>query len=637
MGFRQDINALRALAVALVVLFHFKVPGFAGGFIGVDVFFVISGYLMTGIIVKGLERRSFSFLEFYQARARRIVPALAALCTLLLLLGYFYLPTDDYRALIREIKSSLLFYSNIELASSSGYFDTPASEHWLLHTWSLSVEWQFYLVFPVFLYGLHRALGQSRLLVGVLVATLLSYVWSIYLTPLSSASAFYLLPSRAFELLAGAVVYLTQKNNPRKGQGLMVIMGTTLILACGTLLDSRYAWPGALALLPVLGTALVIFAATELKGFALAPVRHLGEISYSVYLWHWPVVVLLYFCGLLSSLKWVALGVLVSLLLGHLSYKLIELRFKRATSPAMSLAKYFTVTVMLVAVAASLSSVVKRHPELRPAVLQQGQPKYTSSLYQQQCKQNPYGAADCTLANGDIKVVLFGDSHAQSNAAAVQLNNNGAALGWALGGCPLLLDFEMRDKDRENKCKAFNREKLAILESQLQGTPVVLFNHYALYLDVTKSSSSYVSAVKQSGVWPLKEAYAEQFRDLVCRIAKHHPVYLVKPTPEMPFSVFKSMVLQQRLFGSHHDFSIPLTDHARQSADADYIIEGAAQACNAHVIDPALRLCPNGRCLGTHNGIPLYFDDNHLVDAGNLLMRDLFRTVFEPQGSTSQD
>jgi len=147
---------LRALAVSLVILFHFKVSGFAGGFIGVDVFFVLSGYLMTGIIAPALRNGSFTFCGFYHSRARRILPALLALALALLLFGYFCLPSDEYRALIREIKSSLLFYSNIDLAASGDYFATSPAEHWLLHTWSLSVEWQFYMLYPVLLFGIYK-------------------------------------------------------------------------------------------------------------------------------------------------------------------------------------------------------------------------------------------------------------------------------------------------------------------------------------------------------------------------------------------------------------------------------------------------------------------------------------------------
>ncbi|MDX1356862.1 MAG: acyltransferase family protein [Halomonas venusta] len=628
MLFRQDINALRALAVAFVMLFHFKVTGFSGGFIGVDVFFVLSGYLMTGIIATALGRNSFNLWDFYHARARRIVPALAVLCIALLVFGFIYLPTGEYRSLIREIKTSLLFYSNIDLAAAGGYFDTPPSEHWLLHTWSLSVEWQFYLLYPIALLGLYKFAGKRGLLPGVIAACVLSFAWSVYITPHSANNAFYMLQSRAFELLAGAVVFLRPVQLSKNIGRALQLAGFALIIVCGSMMDETLAWPGHLALLPVLGAVLILVGENELKLFSFAPIRYLGSISYSAYLWHWPVVVVLYFCGLLSSPVWVVIGVVFSLVCASLSYHFVESRFKKSPRPAKSLALYFAVTVVLVGASAALASVVKRHPEIRPSSLEQGQPTYTSTLYEQQCAANPYGAADCVLGNGDLKVILFGDSHAQSNAAAVQMENTGSALGWALGGCPLLVDFTVRNKDIQDRCKEFNSEKLEILNSSHEGIPVILFNYYALYFDVAKNSDSYVSAVNQPGSSSLRDSYTKQYESIVCEIAETHPVYLVMPTPRMPFGVYKGAELQRRLFNSDRDIAIPLEEHLHVNADAIAMIEQVANSCNAAIIDQTPLLCPYGYCLGTSDGVPLYFDDNHLVDAGNIKMKGLFKEVF---------
>ncbi|WP_226343037.1 SGNH hydrolase domain-containing protein [Pseudomonas aeruginosa] len=269
----------------------------------------------------------------------------------------------------------------------------------------------------------------------------------------------------------------------------------------------------------------------------------------------------------------------------------------------------------------------KRYPNLRSADLEQGQPKYASSLYEQHCTPNSYGAADCILGEGDVKVILFGDSHAQSHAAAVQIHNRGAAVGWALGGCPMLVDFSMRDKERERKCQRFNREKLEILSSNYIGVPVVLFNYYQLYME--HNSGSFVYEVDGRGGSHLRASYEAQFESVVCGIAKTHPVYLVKQTPRMPFSVYKGAALQERLFNTKVDFSIPFSEHLRRTVEANRLIDSVAKNCNVKMIDPAPLLCPNGRCLGTLNHEPLYFDDNHLVDAGNKLIQGVFLQVFD--------
>lgn len=591
-------------------------------------FFVLSGYLMTKAIVPALKSGRFEFCSFYHARAKRIIPALLVLCVVVTLFGYFCLPVDEFRTLGREVKSSLLFYSNFALAASSGYFESPKAEHWLLHTWSLSVEWQFYIVYPVLLLGLYRFLGIRWLFAGVLIAGVLSYIFSVYLTSSFPNHAFYMLPARAFELLAGAAVYLCPVVLRSSLRPVTLLVGAILIIACALLVTESLAWPGYLAGIPVLGTALVIMAACDAKVFQLAPVQYLGNISYSAYLWHWPVVVLLYFCGLLSSLTWTVLGIAFSLMVASLSYRYVECRFRtKSERPGWSLGYYFSITILAVSVSAGVSSVVKRYPNLRSADLEQGQPKYASSLYEQHCTPNSYGAADCILGEGDVKVILFGDSHAQSHAAAVQIHNRGAAVGWALGGCPMLVDFSMRDKERERKCQRFNREKLEILSSNYIGVPVVLFNYYQLYME--HNSGSFVYEVDGRGGSHLRASYEAQFESVVCGIAKTHPVYLVKQTPRMPFSVYKGAALQERLFNTKVDFSIPFSEHLRRTVEANRLIDSVAKNCNVKMIDPAPLLCPNGRCLGTLNHEPLYFDDNHLVDAGNKLIQGVFLQVFD--------
>ena len=209
--FRPDINGLRTWAVLAVVLYHFKVPGFGGGFVGVDVFFVISGFLMTSIIVRGLERDRFSVISFYMARARRILPALLVLCAVLLALGWFLLLPPDYKMLGTHSVTAVSFWSNLRFWQEAGYFDTSSHEKWLLHTWSLSVEWQFYLVLPLLLWGMWRIKPGRAAQIGltsvVLVTSLLACIW---LTPADPTQAFFGLHTRAWEMLAGGLLTGTQ-------------------------------------------------------------------------------------------------------------------------------------------------------------------------------------------------------------------------------------------------------------------------------------------------------------------------------------------------------------------------------------------------------------------------------------------
>ncbi len=627
MKFRSDINALRALAVSLVTLFHFKVPGFDYGFIGVDIFFVISGFLMTSIILSGFEKNSFSLLQFYQHRARRIIPALAVLCTVLLAFGFYALPNDDLRSLIRDIKSSLLFFSNFELARDGDYFQAPINEHWLLHTWSLSAEWQFYLLYPLILLGLRKTAPPKATPITLAALCGLSYALSCYLTPLAPSKAFYLLPTRAFEMLAGGLAFVVKDKIAAHAKAYPLVVGYAAIAASIALLNPADNWPGYLAILPVAGTALIIIAAAESKVYRLSAMQWLGKISYSAYLWHWPLVVVLYFMGKLSDAKWVASAIGLTLVMASLSYRLVEQRFKSRSSHGRSIIHYVGFTALFVVAASLLSTFAKSHPDLRAAQRDDHPPVYESSLFDQTCSFYSQGTATCIMGKGAIRAILIGDSHAQATAAALQIDNPEAAIVWAQGGCPLLNDFEMRDKKDQALCQTFLEARLKTLATDYEGVPVVIFNRYSLYRD--PASGHYISSVNEPGTSTLNDAYSKQFRRTVCAIAQDHPVFLVKPVPTMPFNVYKATALQKRLMASSSDFSVPVEDYYRANRSSLQMIDEVAQACNARTLDPMPRLCPEERCLGAKNGKSLYVDDNHLVDAGNLLLKGLFEPVFQ--------
>ena len=281
MQFRHSINALRAVAVIIVVFFHFRIPGFWGGYIGVDIFFVISGFLMTGIILTGSEQDRFSLLTFYVSRARRIVPALLGLCLALGLFGFLYLPADDYRSLLRDISSSLLFASNFSLVKSGDYFAAAPHENWLLHSWSLSLEWQFYLLYPLLLMGIRRYYGASRDLTAtvILALALLSLLASALVTPAFPAFAFYLLPTRAWELLIGGLLFLYPFTPSPAVRHLLEAAGLAAITLGLILLDEQAPWPGILALIPVAGAALVILANSDSPISRNPLLQSIGSIS----------------------------------------------------------------------------------------------------------------------------------------------------------------------------------------------------------------------------------------------------------------------------------------------------------------------------------------------------------------------
>ncbi|SDH55794.1 Peptidoglycan/LPS O-acetylase OafA/YrhL, contains acyltransferase and SGNH-hydrolase domains [Vibrio xiamenensis] len=321
MNFRYDINGLRAIAVIAVVIFHFKSTLMPGGFAGVDIFFVISGFLMTGIIFRGLEENAFNLFKFYVARANRIIPALSVVCVCLLIYGWFFLSPIEYQEVGKHVTASLFFVSNIVYKHESGYFDADSHFKWLLHTWSLSVEWQFYILYPLVLVLLKRFLSITNLKRLVVVGAIFSLLISIVLTMRSPTAAYYLFPTRAWEMMCGGIAYIYPLSLSIKLKKRVEWAGLLLIVLSYALISSHTPWPGYLALLPVLGAYLILIANRQDSVVTNNVVfQYIGKWSYSIYLWHWPLVVFGYF----SIDYWFIFGGPLSILLGWVSYRWVE-------------------------------------------------------------------------------------------------------------------------------------------------------------------------------------------------------------------------------------------------------------------------------------------------------------------------
>ena len=352
MNFRKDINGLRAIAVIAVVLFHFNASWVPGGFAGVDVFFVISGYLMTSIIFRGIEKENFSLYRFYIARANRIIPALAVLCFVLLVFGWFYLSPIDYRTLGTHVASSLTFVSNIVYWRESGYFNIASHSKWLLHTWSLSAEWQFYIVYPIFLVFMRKYLTLRTMKTALFVATILGFVLCVVATAKWPNPSYYLLPTRAWEMMMGGLAFLYPFSIKESKKKFIEWTGLFLIIGSYFFISKENSWPGYLAIFPVLGTFLVIQAQNN-KSFITGNLifQKIGTWSYSIYLWHWPLVVVIYYFSLNELYIYLGLG--LSVLLGFFSNHYIEkIKFRNDLS---SLSQYLKCKPIYMALAVSIA------------------------------------------------------------------------------------------------------------------------------------------------------------------------------------------------------------------------------------------------------------------------------------------
>lgn len=632
MEFRTDINGLRAYAVSAVLLYHFGIAGFTGGFAGVDVFFVISGYLMTGIILGGLAAGRFTLSGFYLGRARRILPALIVLSLVLLGFGWFWLIPDTYADLAGKVAASLLFVSNFTYMNV-GYFDAPAHENWLLHTWSLSVEWQFYLAYPLVLLALARWAAPARLRPALWGLLLLSLAACVGLSAAKPLAAFYMLPLRAWELLAGGLVALHADalgERPRL-RAVAEGLGMALILVSLTVFGPASVWPGHNAVVPVLGACLVILAGRQgslLTGNVVAQL--VGKWSYSIYLWHWPLVVALGYFGLRGQAGWLAAALALSVGLGALSYALVEQPARRSLQvrvgpPAWRRVIAVAAVPVLVAVWVVADQGIARPWRLPPEVLLAAHEKSNTS-HLSECKKtkNVDRLPDCVIGQGPVLAVVWGDSHAGATVTAVAAaaaRAGGSVRLFLRPGCPTLVGH-----GQNGVCAKFNAMAYAEVGKIDGRVPVVVINRLPQYLAPTQSGPALIGAAQAAA--PAGGDMAAAVVDSLCRIARDHPVYMVEPIPDAKTDVPTAMARALMLTGRADEVSLDLAGHRQASAAAIAAIGQAGRQCGVRPLDPLPHLCRAGRCLGSVNGRPLYSDANHLSEYGNRYLIPMFEQVF---------
>jgi peptidoglycan/LPS O-acetylase OafA/YrhL len=337
-SYRKDIDGLRAIAILSVVAYHLGIPGASGGYVGVDVFFVISGYLITSLISREIDRGSFSLIRFYERRIRRILPALAALLIVSSIAAWVFLLPQEFADYSKSLLAAVASGSNILFWSQSGYFDGPSQFKPLLHTWTLGVEEQFYIFLPLLLMLISSRWKRYRS-TWIACLALISFAISAAGVIYSPAQAFFLLDSRAWELLAGGMLALNMVPAIRSavGRSIAGISGLCLMLIAVAGYTDSTPFPGIAAILPCLGAMLVIAAGqsgSSIVGrlLSLRPMVFVGLISYSLYLWHWPILVL----ARMGLLSWVSISrhyarvilLLEMLVVSILSWRFVEMPFR---------------------------------------------------------------------------------------------------------------------------------------------------------------------------------------------------------------------------------------------------------------------------------------------------------------------
>ena len=341
MKYETELDGVRALAVIGVLLFHLGVPFIKGGFIGVDVFFVLSGYLITALITRNMDSGSFSFKDFYIRRARRLLPALFVVVSFCFVFSFLLLSPDDFKSFARSAWHSVLSISNVNFWLESGYFDSDKFTKPLLHTWSLGVEEQFYLLWPLVLAGLawfNNSLVK-KIILGILIVA--GFAVSLYMMDHNPSAVFFLSPFRAWQFAAGGLLALVFHDHAGDSRAWSLpaplAIGATLaglgLVTYGFLAISPANFPGTAALVPTIGTLLIILGgATAFSGLLLANplARFLGKISYSLYLTHWPIIVFWRYYNN-RPLNWIEMIIVAALSIGTawLLFKFVETKFRK--------------------------------------------------------------------------------------------------------------------------------------------------------------------------------------------------------------------------------------------------------------------------------------------------------------------
>jgi len=616
--YRADIEGLRAVAVVLVMLYHYQFPGVSGGFIGVDVFFVISGFVITQLLDRGLASGRFSFNTFYARRIRRLVPVFLVVSTAtLLLISPFYLD-DDYYVFAKSWLASLVGLSNFYYhAELSQYFAPEAQSLSLLHTWSLAVEEQFYLLWPATFYLSYRLWRGARgpWLFAVLWAATLAL--SVYLAASAPSAAYYLLPARIFELLLGAGVALFATRLPAPGRWsaeALALAGITLVVATALLLESGDHFPGYNALWPTLGTALVIYTGLHhpqtLTGRLLGtgPMVFIGGISYSLYLWHWPPVALLHYQ--LVELTWpIRLGLVAAvLLLSWLSYRYVENRYRYRDWSLKKSALIFLLLPLLVIWA--IQSTIRladdisfRIPAERRELYRIIDQNNAADHYKSCFKADPSHfdqSAACLfgapVVDGQPNSVLIGDSHATALIGLVEA---------------LLEDTELSLLLITRASTPFVPAPLAnkVFEDPEQVARNLALSHYLSQRPMTVFVSAWWNSYLRN------PAFHGYFLDtLAWLLERGHRVILLEDVPELPSAAHAHCLLKNRV-----DCAIDAAPVYQRLANFNSFKAAARERFPQVLwINPRQLICDEAQCQTVVDGLPLYRDESHLNYSGSL-------------------
>ncbi|PTM98853.1 acyltransferase family protein [Mycoplana dimorpha] len=644
MHYRREIDGLRAVAVASVILFHAGISSWSGGFVGVDIFFVLSGYLITSLILKDLQEDAFSLARFYERRARRILPALFLVMFCCLPFAWLRMNPEDFEIFSKSLITAAFSGSNFYFWRKADYFAPDAETSPLLHTWSLGVEEQFYLLFPLLLLFLWRR-RRSWMAVAVAVLAVASLALSQWASSHAPAMNFYLLPTRTWELLAGALVAFRQFHGraaPRAADDVLAAAGLSLIVFSIFYFDEGTPFPSVYALVPIIGTVLVLHYARSggwtARLLSLPLLVGLGQISYSAYLWHQPVFAFLR----LSSPALPSSGAIfgacgLTLVLAYLSWRLVEQPFRKNRVRLVVSPRRLSGAVAAGILAFSAFAMAGVYTDGLPWRL----PRYiqefaADTTWSRKCLHQlgtdwQFPERDCIYNAGKPqKFAIWGDSVSSSitPVLAQRLAGNGIELHQLTHGfCAPIPGVSSDGTEGARECGKFNRDAYRYIIDQRIDT-VVLFASWAAFFGQDRFLVEGTGAI---GTASVEEKFHATLRDLRRAGLK---VILVYPHPSLPVSV-KSTAIAMMLRGDEKPDVEQAYEEFRDRTANSYALLDRAAAGPGHGtlarIYPERAFCNSfepGKCLMMDDGTPFIADRLHFTNHGaRLVVDEIMRAV----------
>jgi peptidoglycan/LPS O-acetylase OafA/YrhL len=638
--YRPDIDGLRGIAVSAVVIFHAARNLLPSGYFGVDIFFVISGYLIGGIIYRDSLARKFSFAQFYARRAKRILPALFVVASCVGVLGLFVFTAKELLEFAGQDILAMLGASNFYYLTHSDYFATASSHEPLLMTWSLGVEEQFYLLFPFVMIAVSYVEQYYRLF-AVLIVAIASFCLSVIMAPHMPIAAFYMLPPRAWELAVGAALAIIHQDMPKTtkmtGLGLeaAAIVGLAGLVASLVCFGETTAFSGWTAAVSVLATAVLIHTRNSIVNRALlsfAPLIFVGQVSYSWYLWHWPLMAIARRAADLEPAIWQMLAIAAaSFLLAVLTLYFVERPFRSSTAKPKPLLTRYAIAL---AVALALPVAIKAThglPQRLPAPVLAVE------------KAELDGRGDCLAPFGEAKIpsdnhcapkgasiALLGDSHASALGPGL-IKAAGAhgvhVLQLSKSSCTPLLGFTSLYPGKPSlaaDCHAFMTAAVTRIVTDPAITTVIVSSNWP-ELDSTRLVRA-VSLKEVDASIALREGLSGLSQALIGAGKK---VVIVADVPQLSFSPPDHMI-SEALPVRHFIESILDGDRAPPgryfTADnikskfllsRSYVSNLVSKLLNVIYFDPSSQLCKGGACIYNSNSVPLYYDYGHLSSAGS--------------------